>query len=406
MEQEGDLLAAGSLVYGLLTGGGVYGALDTSSPEELKTLAGNWSGLDVDSLAERLGSMSLAAVLKRLTSPRPGANFPSASEALHALKSLVKPVSKADKCKILKGLLDGTEKDGMPLEARPTEESQHHPVGEGGATRSILEATGGQENTDEGIETLRGASVDSLGEDFADVKRKFGVLKSELSVGEKSQSRARPKLKKTAGRSSPTSLTDETLDIDGAKILGSQSVKRSVDPTIDIHEGSIFPGGVPKPRDNGNGDVGNEPVQGREDRTVDIDSKAIFQEKNGQTVVRLKTPSPSQLPEELLGNRTSEEGGRSRVDSKIGWERAVLAEKLPPISKSTTFRLLVAALGVLFVLIGLLIFLWIRKMEVIQYTTGVEVSAVQVHEHYGEATESFSSAARGLTIPLSTSSKT
>jgi hypothetical protein len=118
---------------------------------------------------------------------------------------------------------------------------------------------------------------------------------------------------------------------------------------------------------------------GQDDRTLDLDGARIFHEKRSQTVLRVKTPAPSTVLNTRDDGGEFEEGG-GRQDSRMNFGKAVLAERLPPISGSATFRLLVVALGILFLLLGMLVFLWIRKMDVLQYTSKETAQASVVQD--------------------------
>ena len=86
----------------------------------------------------------------------------------------------------------------------------------------------------------------------------------------------------------------------------------------------------------------------------------------------------------------------------MNFGKAVLADRLPPISESATFRLLVVALGVLFLLLGLLVFLWIRKMDVLQFTS-TEAAQASVVEGMEQGQAPFTHPLKGNEPPQSLS---
>jgi len=395
LEQEEDLFAAGALIYGLLMKEGVYGTPDTSSPEELLNLVRGWGGIDSEALALRTRSKSIAAVLKRLTSAKAGANFGGAREALLALDNVVPNWSENEKRVILEGMLDGSVKDGDLVSEGDATSPTVHPLGEGGATRTILDGGHKREapsTAQDNSSTLRGASTESLGEDFQSVKKNFGVLKDQKAQqsgrgGVVRRPEVRPKLRKSSDASKHDVIPDKTLDVDGAQIFaGMEGTNGQGDSTLELDQRQIFPQGIGGGREDlptsntpapQRGELGA--IIGQDDRTLDLDGARIFQEKRSQTVLRVKTPAPSTV------FNTRDEAGQygadgARQDSRINFGKAVLADRLPPISESATFRLLVMALGVLFLLLGLLVFLWIRKMDVLQVASTETAQAAVVQD--------------------------
>ena len=381
---EEDLFALGALAYHLIAGEPLYSPIRETNAEALRTAISEWGGLEVEGLVKSSGSKTLSAVIKRLATPRPGSAFLSAQEARDALGSVVSPPLESERKRILMGVLDGSERHVNDWQRVWKEETTaSHPVGEGGATRTILDSVvrGVKDGVAGASLTLRGASTEELGKEFESAKMSFGEIRSKEKdstvadqdeaskshsggVIRRAEVRVKPQLRDSSDANFKRMLENEsTLDM-GENAFREAKERHKVlsDPTLDVDRAEIFPQGlsgvsptinIPFPLSI----AGDNPSAGQDDKTLDVDSQRVFPSKSNATVVRMKTPLP-------LSVGTHKKKVTVRVASpekKRSWEKAVLSDALPPISNSNTFRSLAFLLGVLFVLIGVLVFLLLRR---------------------------------------------
>ena len=361
--QEEDLFSIGALTYTLLTGEGVYGTMDTGSPEALRELVRVWEGVDINKLNESSSLKTANAVVRRLASPRPAGNFAGAQEAQDVLNSILPPLSGEKRGEVLRGLLDGSLQDGWVSDVEDTAPvPEKHPSAEGGATRTLLEAS----EKPAGGETLRGANLSSLGEEFQSVREQFKVIRGAepLPVGGDSVPLAR-----LSDSSGADERAEATLEVSASEIFGAHGGLNS-EPTIDlIGVDERVQENVPTAQLPESVSV-DQPI-GQDDRTLDVDGSSLATPMRSETVVRLRTPHPKRIRGAGTRERERDVRKMATTDIKNHFEKAVLSEQLPPLRNSLYFRLLLGALSILFVLVLLLLGLWMRKVDRLQEVNGV-----------------------------------